>query len=164
MSAHCCALTPGARGVVECCVSRWVSSAPYGFEVHGAQGAVAWDFRRMGELRVCADQGYQDVAWQVRHVGPGQRRARRHSSPARGFRWVFDDLKVIEAERLVRSIAEGKPVGATIDDAVWAARLVEAMEQSAADRRWTTLAEPMETPSCTAAPQETPSQPQGDPR
>jgi predicted dehydrogenase len=51
----------------------------------------------------------------------------------------YDDLKVIEAERLVRSIALGKPVGATIDDAVVAATLVEAIVVSAAERRWVSV-------------------------
>lgn len=43
----------------------------YGFEVHGERGALAWDFRRMRELRVCLDQQYQDAAWQTRYVAPG---------------------------------------------------------------------------------------------
>ena len=48
------------------------------------------------------------------------------SSPAPGVAMGFDDLKVVELQRLVRSIATGQPVGATIDDAVRAAELVEA--------------------------------------
>ena len=51
----------------------------------------------------------------------------------------FDDLKVVEAERLVRSIATGQPVGATIDDAVRAAELVEAIADSADRRAWVTV-------------------------
>ncbi len=125
----------GARGVVECSRVAVGEQCAYGFEVRGTQGAVAWDFRRMGELRVCADQGYQDVAWQVRHVGPGNGELAAFQ-PGPGVPMGFDDLKVIEAERLVRSIAEGKPVGATIDDALWAARLVEAMGRSFEERRW----------------------------
>ena len=34
----------------------------------------------------------------------------------------YDDLKVIEAYRFLRSIAEGKSVGTTLDDAVDSAR------------------------------------------
>ena len=48
----------------------------------------------------------------------------------------YDDLKVIEAHRLVRSIATGTPEGATITDALRAARLVDAMAESARERRW----------------------------
>ena len=54
--------------------------------------------------------------------------------PGSGIAMGFDDLKVVELHRLVRSIATGQPVGATIDDAVRAAELVEAIADSA-DRR-----------------------------
>jgi predicted dehydrogenase len=43
---------------------------------------------------------------------------------------------VIEAERFVRSIAEGRPVGATIEDAVKSARVIEALTRSHDERRW----------------------------
>ena len=43
----------------------------------------------------------------------------------------YDDLKVIEAHRLVQSIATGQPVGATIHDALKAAEIVDAMAESA---------------------------------
>ena len=51
----------------------------------------------------------------------------------------YDDLKVIEAHRLAGSIATGSPMGATIDDAVVAAELVDAMLESARERRWIAL-------------------------
>ena len=35
----------------------------------------------------------------------------------------YDDLKVVEAYRLVRSIATGEPHGATVDDALRAAEI-----------------------------------------
>ena len=52
----------------------------------------------------------------------------------------YDDLKVIEAHHLVESIVSGTPRGATIDDAVRAARLVEALAESAENRRWVSCA------------------------
>ena len=51
----------------------------------------------------------------------------------------YDDLKVIECERLVRSIRTGKAVGATIADAVTTARLVEAVVDSQDRRAWVTV-------------------------
>ena len=60
------------------------SSARYGIEVRGTQGALSWDFRRMGELRVCLDQDYQDAAWQTRLVAPGRRGAGRLPAGRRG--------------------------------------------------------------------------------
>ena len=43
----------------------------------------------------------------------------------------YDDLKVIEAYRFVRSIAEEQPYGATLDDAVRSAKALDAMVASA---------------------------------
>jgi predicted dehydrogenase len=51
----------------------------------------------------------------------------------------YDDLKVVEAERFVRSIAQGHAVGATISDAVAAARFAEAVTRSIDERRWVRL-------------------------
>jgi predicted dehydrogenase len=51
----------------------------------------------------------------------------------------YDDLKVVEASRLVQSIAAGKPQGATVEDALAAAEIVEAMSESARSGRWVTI-------------------------
>jgi hypothetical protein len=51
----------------------------------------------------------------------------------------FDDLKVVEAARLVKSIETGQPVGATVHDALRAALVVEAMQTSVSERRWVAL-------------------------
>ena len=125
----------GAHGQVEASRVAVGEQCSYGFEVRGEKGAVRWDFRRMGELSVCLDQDYQDAAWHVRHVPP-QVGGLGAFQPGAGVAMGFDDLVVIEAERLVRSIAAGKPVGATIEDAVWSARLVDAMVRSVDERRW----------------------------
>jgi len=152
----------GSRGILESSRASVGDQCTYEIEVHGTTGALAWDFRRMGELRVCLDQDYQDASYATLLVSPGLGELNSFQ-PGSGITMGYDDLKVIEAHRLLLSIESGKPHGATVHDALVAARTVEAMAQSAADRRWTTLAEPMETPR-TAAPQETPSQAQGDPR
>jgi predicted dehydrogenase len=128
----------GARGTLIASRVAVGEQCTYGIEVHGDRGALAWDFRRMGELRLCVDQDYQDAAWQTRLVGPGIGELAAFQ-PGSGIAMGYDDLKVIEAARFVRSIAEGKPYGATIDDAVAAAEAVAAMQASARDRRWVEL-------------------------
>ena len=60
----------------------------YGIEVRGTQGALAWDFRRMGELRVCLDQDYQDAAWATRVRRRRATASSPRSSPARASRWA----------------------------------------------------------------------------
>jgi predicted dehydrogenase len=103
--------------------------------VHGDRGALAWDFRRMGELRLCLDQDYQDAAWQIQlvNVVDGEFGV---FQPGAGIAMGYDDLKVIEAARFVRSIVDGKSHGATIDDAVAAADIVAAMQVSVREGRW----------------------------
>ena len=56
----------------------------------------------------------------------------------------YDDLKVVEAARLVESISTGVPHGATIDDAVVAAELVDAVVRV---RRGEAVGEPCEAPA-----------------
>jgi predicted dehydrogenase len=93
----------------------------------------------MGELRTCLGQDYQDAAWSTLLVGPGMGELSAFQ-PGAGNAMSFDDLKVVEAARLVESIASGAPVGATIHDALAAARTVDALRASAAGRRWETVA------------------------
>jgi predicted dehydrogenase len=128
----------GARGLLESSRVAVGEQCTYGFEVRGREGAVAWDFRRMGELRLCQGEGYQDAPWQTRFVGAGSGELAAFQ-PGAGVAMGYDDLKVIEAERFVRSIAEGGAIGATIEDAVTSARVIEALTRSHAERRWVTV-------------------------
>ncbi|MFD3620863.1 hypothetical protein ACFWWT_37655 [Streptomyces sp. NPDC058676] len=78
--------------------------------MHGTKGAVFWDFRRRNELGVSRGDRYQDQPVSTVHMGPGEGEyeAFRGSANAMGY----DDLKVIEAYRFLRSIAEGTAHGA----------------------------------------------------
>ncbi|HYJ76557.1 MAG TPA: Gfo/Idh/MocA family oxidoreductase [Kineosporiaceae bacterium] len=128
----------GARGVLEAGRASVGEQNSYGFEVHGSTGSLAWDFRRMGELQVCLDQDHQGASWTTHRIGPKDGEAGAFQ-PDTAIPLSFDDLKVIEAERLLTSIVTGKPHGATIADMVIAARLVDAVLRSDAEQRWVTL-------------------------
>jgi predicted dehydrogenase len=128
----------GARGVLEASRASVGEQNSYGFEVHGSTGALAWDFRRMGELQMCLDQDYQAASWTTHRVSPGDAEAGAFQ-PDTAIPLSFDDLKVIEAKRLLTSIVTGKPDGATIADMVATARLVDATLRSDAEKRWITL-------------------------
>jgi predicted dehydrogenase len=125
----------GARGTLRSSRIAVGEQCSYGIDVRGTDGALSWDFRRMGELRVCLGQDPLDAAWETRLVqaGDGDLAA---FQPGSGMAMGFDDLKVIECRRLVESIHTGTPHGATIEDAVVAAALVEAMVRSYDERRW----------------------------
>ncbi|HVQ94485.1 MAG TPA: Gfo/Idh/MocA family oxidoreductase [Mycobacteriales bacterium] len=128
----------GARGVLEASRASVGEQNAYGFEVHGSTGSLGWDFRRMGELQVCLDQDYQGASWATHRVGPSDGEAAAFQ-PDTAIPLSFDDLKVIEAKRLLTSVVTGRPDGATIADMVIAARLVDATLRSDAEKRWVTL-------------------------
>nr|WP_275409892.1 Gfo/Idh/MocA family oxidoreductase [Streptomyces bauhiniae] len=128
----------GARGVLEACRVSVGEQNNYGFEVHGTEGAVSWDFRRMNELRVSRGGLYQDQPVSTVYVGPADGEFAAFQ-PGAANAMGYDDLKVIEAYRFLRSVAEGKPYGATLADAVRAAGVLDAMAVSAESRRWVDL-------------------------
>lgn len=130
----------GARGVIEADRTAVGEQCTYGIEVHGERGALAWDFRRMGELRLCLDQDYQDASYATEYVTP-QAGEYTAFQPGAGIAMSYDDLKVVEAHRLVESISSGVAQGAAITDALVAAEIVDAMALSARERRWVSLAE-----------------------
>ena len=131
----------GARGVLEASRVAVGEQNNYGFEIHGTKGAVFWDFRRMNELGVSiggGDPAYQDQAVTTLYVGP------THGfygafQPGAATSMGYDDLKVIEAYNFLRSIADGTPHGATLDDAVRSAEALDAMAESARTGTWVSL-------------------------
>ncbi|MFF1546828.1 Gfo/Idh/MocA family protein [Streptomyces sp. NPDC058291] len=125
----------GARGVLEACRVSVGEQNNYGFEVHGAKGAVFWDFRRMNELGVSRGTAYQDQPVSTVYVGPGDGEFGAFQ-PGAANAMGYDDLKVVEAYRFLRSVAEGVPHGATLADAVRSASVLDAMTRSARSGAW----------------------------
>jgi predicted dehydrogenase len=130
----------GARGVLEACRVSVGEQNNYGFEVHGTKGAVFWDFRRMNELGVSRGTTYQDQPVSTVYVGPGDGEFGAFQ-PGAANAMGYDDLKVIEAYRFLRSIAENKPYGATLTDAVHSAAALDAMTVSARSGGWVAVEE-----------------------
>lgn len=130
-------LASGARATLEASRVAVGEQNAYGFEVHGTAGAVVWDFRRMNELLVGRGTAYQDQAMSTVFVGPG---AGDYAAfqPGSASAMGYDDLKVIEARNFLQSVHDGSPVGATIDDAVRSAGVLDAMVESVALGGWTT--------------------------
>ncbi|MFI1366694.1 Gfo/Idh/MocA family protein [Streptomyces griseochromogenes] len=128
----------GARGVLEACRVSVGEQNNYGFEVHGTRGAVFWDFRRMNELALSRGTTYQDQPVSTVYVGPGDGEFAAFQ-PGAANAMGYDDLKVIEAYRFLRSVAEGRPYGTTLADAVHSAAVLDAMAASAESGAWVSL-------------------------
>lgn len=128
----------GARGVLEACRVSVGEQNNYGFEAHGTKGAVFWDFRRMNEVGISRGTTYQDQPVSTVYVGPGDGEFGAFQ-PGAANAMGYDDLKVIEAYRFLRSVAEGVPHGATLQDAVHSAAVLDAMARSAESRAWVSV-------------------------
>ncbi len=75
------------------------------------------------------------------YVGPGDGEFGAFQ-PGAANAMGYDDLKVIEAYRFLRSVAEGVPYGATLADAVRGAVVLDAMVRSAESGAWVTVDAP----------------------
>ncbi|MDX3642314.1 Gfo/Idh/MocA family oxidoreductase [Streptomyces sp. MB09-02B] len=128
----------GARGVLEACRVSVGEQNNYGFEIHGTEGALFWDFRRMGELGVSKGDAYQDQSVHTLYVGPGHGTYAAFQ-PGSANAMGYDDLKVIEAYNFLSSIADGTPHGTTLADAVHSATALDAMSRSAESGAWVDL-------------------------
>ena len=125
----------GARATLEASRVAVGEQNNYGFEIHGTKGAVFWDFRRMGELGVSVGTAYQDQSVSTVYVGPAHGYYGAFQ-PGSATSMSYDDLKVIEAYEFLRSVADGTPHGATLDDAVRSAAALDAMAESVVTGTW----------------------------
>jgi predicted dehydrogenase len=126
----------GARVVLEASRVAVGDQNNYGLEIHATKGLVRWDFRRMGELEVSTGDSYASQPVTTVFAGPGHGDYAAFQ-PGAALAMSYDDLKVIEAAGFVASIADGKPRGATAEDAAASAEVLDAMARSAQAGRWT---------------------------
>ena len=135
-------------GAVGTCEASRVTVGPrcqVGFEVYGTDGSVSWDFERMNELRACVgrsgpDHGYATVLAAPGHGDYGQ------FQPGPGIGMGYDDLKVAEAARFLRSIACGRQYGAGVAAARATALVLGAIDRASVSARWERVDEPGQEP------------------
>ena len=137
----------GLRGTIELSRVSVGADARYAFEVNGTEGAVRWDFERMGELDVFrardgADEGYTRVV-----MGPQHPEFARFQ-PGAGIAMGFDDLKVAEAHLFLESIADGVQREPGVREIAATARVIAAVARSFETGEWETV-----TPLVGEAPQ-----------
>ena len=89
-------------------------------------------------MGVSRGTAYQDQSVSTIYVGPAHGFYAAFQ-PGAATSMGYDDLKVVEAYEFLRSIADGTPHGATLDDAVRSVEALDAMAQSAESGSWVTL-------------------------
>ena len=125
----------GATGLIETSRSSVGDQNNYGFVIHGTQGFIEWNFRRMSELMISSGTNYENQGTTTLFVGPEDGDYGLFQ-PGAGISMGYDDLKVIEAANLMRSINSGVQVGACVQDALATALVLDAVELSARERAW----------------------------
>jgi predicted dehydrogenase len=132
----------GARGTLE--ASRAVAGprSRFRLELHGTDGAFAWDLERMNEfeLYLSGDErvnaGYRRVV-----VGP-EHPDFAAFSPGAGAGIAFQDSKTIEALRFLEAVASGVPREPSFATALRVASVLDALERSWQTGAWQSVEVP----------------------
>lgn len=133
------AVGAGAIGTIEASRVAVGPRASYNFEIYGTEGSIKWDFERMNEIDIAIGRsgdhlGYQRVMANP-HMGDFG-----NFLPGAGTSMGYDDLKVVECRKFLEAYAGGVAKNSNIHDAVAAARVVSAIEESADSGAWVAIA------------------------
>ncbi|MEY4262983.1 MAG: hypothetical protein RLY88_691 [Actinomycetota bacterium] len=133
------AVASGAVGTLEASRVAVGPRASYNFEIYGTEGSVMWDFERMNEVQVAIGRKGQHLGYQRVMVAPGFGDFGAFQ-PGAGTGMGYDDLKVIEAKKFLTAFVGGAALNSNIHDAVAAARVNDAVEESMQTRQWVKIA------------------------
>jgi predicted dehydrogenase len=132
------AIAAGAVGTIEASRVAVGPRASYTFEIYGTEGSVKWDFEKMNELEIALGRKGEHVGYQRVMAGPtfgdfG------NFQPGPGTSMGYDDLKIVEARKFLEAYIGGVVKNSNIHDAVAAARVVSAIEESAESKKWVSV-------------------------
>lgn len=129
------AIAAGAVGTIEASRVAVGPRASYNFEIYGTEGSVKWDFERMNELEVAIGRKGEHVGYQRIMASPSFGDFGSFQ-PGAGTSMGYDDLKIVEARKFLEAYFGGPAKNSNIHDAVSAARVVSAIEESAESKKW----------------------------
>ena len=133
----------GARGTLEACRVITGSQCDLAFEVHGTEGALAWSFERMNELRYFRRDAASptESGWTIQLSGPAHP-FHRSFNPGWAVGLGFDDLKVIEAAQFLQAVVSGVQGPPSFEDAAAVARVQQAIAASWDSGGWESVRGP----------------------
>ena len=129
------AVAAGAVGTLEASRVAVGPRAAYNFEIYGTNGSLKWDFERLNELELCIGRSGAKVGYQRIMANPFMGDFSKFQ-PGSGVSMGYDDLKVIEAKKFIEAFLGGPKLNSNIYDAVAAAKVVTAAEDSANNGKW----------------------------
>lgn len=129
------AIAAGAVGTLEASRVTVGPRASYNFEIYGTEGSVHWDFERMNEVHVAIGRKGNHLGYQRIMAGPGFGDFSAFQ-PGAGTSMGYDDLKVIEAKKFLLAYLGREAQNSNIHDALAAAKVNNAVEESVETRQW----------------------------
>jgi predicted dehydrogenase len=126
----------GTRGNVEVCRVIQGHKCDWSFELEGTQGAVSWNFERMNELTVFVPDGTGAHDGYTRIVSGPNHPFHGRFNPATGTGLGYDDLKTIEAQQFLQSIAARHQAEPGFAEALRVAEVLAAIERSWQTESW----------------------------
>ena len=126
----------GVQGCLEVCRVIRGHKCQFAFEVEGTEGALSWDFERMNELKVFApdEDGAHDGT--VRIVSGPEHPFHARFNPGSGVGLGYEDLKTIEAQQFLKSVAEKRQGEPGFAEALRVAKVLGAIERTWETERW----------------------------
>ncbi|MBC05751.1 Gfo/Idh/MocA family oxidoreductase [Thalassospira sp.] len=121
----------GAQGSLSTSRSAWGRKNRLAWEVHGTKGMICFDQERMNELQLFrnsgdkAQQGFTTILTGPAHPPYGE------FCPAPGHQLGFNDLKVIEANALLRAIGDNSTPYPDFEHAYEFEKVIHAIAKSA---------------------------------
>jgi predicted dehydrogenase len=133
------AVGAGAIGTIEASRVAVGPRASYNFEIYGTEGSIKWDFERMNEIDIAIGRKGDHLGYQRVMANPNMGDF-GNFLPGAGTSMGYDDLKVIECRKFLEAYFGGPAKNSNIHDAVAAARVVSAIEDSADSGAWIKIA------------------------
>ena len=129
------AVAAGAVGTIEASRVAVGPRASYNFEIYGTEGSIKWEFERMNEIEIAIGRKGEHVGYQRVMASPAFGDFGSFQ-PGAGTSMGYDDLKIVEARKFLEAYFGGAAKNSNIHDAVSAARVVSAIEESAESKKW----------------------------
>ena len=129
----------GVRGTLEACRVIQGPRSEIGFRVHGTQGALSWEFERMNEFELYLASDEQGQRGYRRVVAGPEHPAHGNFGPGAGVGLGYDDLKVIEANEFLQSVATGVQGEPGFAQALAVAKVQAAIARSWQSDGWETV-------------------------
>lgn len=130
----------GATGHIETSRIATGSHMDITYEIVGTHGAIQFDGERMNEIRVYSDRDPEDRrGFRTVYAGPAHP-PYGNFVPGAAHGLGFNDHKVIEAYEVMQLVGGDRPAYPDLAEAARIGRVLDAVLQSSAERRWVKLA------------------------